>query len=180
MKIYTRRGDRGETSLAGGKRVKKDALRVEAYGEVDELNSVLGWALAVLQDADLREDLSSVQEDLFAIQAQLADPAFDPAKAKEKTRVTAGRIERFEKSIDRCMAEVGRLKSFVLPGGSPASAALHVARAVCRRAERRVVALAGQEAVPEHAIRYLNRLSDLLFALAVLAHKRSGVELRRW
>jgi cob(I)alamin adenosyltransferase len=180
MTIYTRRGDTGETALARGKRVKKDALRVEAYGEVDELNSVLGWALAVVEDEELREPLSSVQEDLFAIQAQLADPAYDAAKAKEKTRLTAGRIERFEKSIDRCMGEVGRLKSFVIPGGSPASAALHVARAVCRRAERRVVALAQRETVPESAVQYLNRLSDLLFALALVAHKRSGVEVKKW
>ncbi|MBI2060548.1 MAG: cob(I)yrinic acid a,c-diamide adenosyltransferase [Nitrospirae bacterium] len=180
MKIYTRKGDEGETSLMGGKRVKKYSLRVEAYGEVDELNSVLGWMLTQLADAELRADLSDVQNDLFAIQAQLADPAYGKHRVKEKTAIPPDRIGRFEGSIDRCMAEVGPLKSFVLPGGTPESAALHVARTVCRRAERRVVELSRKEPVPALAIRYLNRLSDLLFAMALAAQKRGGTEPKKW
>ena len=180
MKIYTKRGDGGETSLMGGKRVRKDSLRVEAYGDVDELNSVLGWTLTILKDVVLRKDLEGVQNDLFAIQAQLADPTYGKRRAKEKTAIPPDRIERFERSIDRCMDSVGPLKSFVLPGGTPESAALHLARTVCRRAERRVVALARRESVPRIAIQYLNRLSDLLFAMALSAHKQGGGELTKW
>lgn len=180
MKIYTRGGDQGETSLFGGKRVRKNTPRVSAYGDVDELNAALGCSLASIKIGDLRDEIENIQRDLFALQAQLADPRYDPAKAKEKTRLTEERIAALEAWIDRCMEEVGPLKNFVLPGGTSGASLLHLARTICRRAERSVLSLSESEAVPPIVVKYLNRLSDLLFAVALVENKRAGVESKPW
>ncbi len=175
MKIYTRTGDTGETALFGGGRVAKDHPRVAAYGDVDELNSVLGLVRAT-DPADFHDALlEAIQRDLFAIGGHLATP--DPervAKALAKAELASGRVAEFERAIDAADAELAPLKAFVLPGGTPKAATLHLARTVCRRAERHVVHLAQLESVPELFLVYLNRLSDLLFTLARLANHRAG------
>lgn len=181
MKIYTRTGDTGETALFGGGRVGKDDPRVAAYGEVDELNAVLGWVLAVEPASFERELLLGVQRDLFAIGGQLASP--DPskvAKALTKAALEDARVGALEQAIDRADAALAPLEAFVLPGGAPKAAAFHVARTVCRRAERHVVALDHAQGVPPLIVRYLNRLSDLLFTLARLANHEAGVTEERW
>ena len=185
MKIYTKTGDRGETGLFGGQRVRKDHVRVEAYGEVDELSSTLGVAIAHLEAAGQDEPaagLRRVQADLFTVGANLATPAPEDG-GRENAYIPAldpARVEALERWIDAAEAELEPLKSFILPGGAPAAAALHLARTVCRRAERRVVALAHEAHVaPEHVV-YLNRLSDLLFTLARLANHQAGVEDVTW
>jgi cob(I)alamin adenosyltransferase len=169
-KVYTRTGDAGETSLVGGARVSKADLRVEAYGEVDELNSVLGLARASLEDQELDQVLALVQNHLFTVGGDLASPA-----AIEVPRVTEAFVRELEELSDRFLAQLEPLREFILPGGSRGGAALHLARAVARRAERRVVALAGSEDVNDQTIIYLNRLSDLLFILARVVNNRSGV-----
>ncbi len=176
MKIYTRTGDRGETSLFGGQRVPKDHLRVEAYGTVDELNACLGWARTLLPPGEVADVVEAVQNDLFTLGADLATPE----EGAEVPRVPAAWVERLEGWIDRAQERVPPLRSFVLPGGAPAAAALHLARTVCRRAERRVVALARTEPVNPELIRYLNRLSDLLFVLARQANREAGVPEPPW
>jgi len=178
VKIYTRRGDHGETDLFAGGRVPKDALRVEAYGEVDELNASLGVAAAASEQSDVIELLQCIQRHLFQLGARLATASADRGGAA--SGVGDGDVEALETSIDRHEAELEPLRSFVLPGGSPAAAALHAARTVCRRAERRVVQLAREEQVEEVVLRYLNRLSDLLFVLARLDNHRSGVAEIEW
>jgi cob(I)alamin adenosyltransferase len=181
VKLYTRTGDGGETSLFGGGRVPKDDVRVAAYGEVDALNAALGVATAV-DPADFeRKLLDGVQRDLFAIGGQLASPKpARVAKALEKAAITEGLVEQLERAIDRCDAELEPLKAFVLPGGTLKAALLHAARTDCRRAERSVVTLARRETVPPIILQYLNRLSDLLFALARVANRRAGVPDRTW
>ncbi len=180
MKIYTRTGDGGDTGLFGGGRVRKDHVRVAAYGDVDELNSVLGAARAAapgFHDALLE----AVQRDLFAIGGHLATP--DPDKVRhalEKAELSATRITEFEDAIDAADDRLPPLTAFILPGGTPAAAAFHVARTVCRRAERSVVTLADATEVPPLFITYLNRLSDLLFTLARLANHREGVGDVTW
>lgn len=181
MKIYTKTGDGGETGLFGGKRVPKDNLRVTAYGDVDELNSVIGVVLATPPHDVESELLGEVQKDLFAIGGQLASP--DPkkvAKALAKAVVPEGRVSAFEATIDRADTELGPITAFVLPAGTPKAAAFHVARTVCRRAERAVVALNREHAVDPVILVYLNRLSDLLFTLARLANRKAGVADRTW
>lgn len=182
LKIYTKTGDRGETGLFGGMRVAKDDARVEAYGDVDELNSVLGMALAASDDAEMVAGLRLVQADLFTLGARLATPAAADGGRENPwiPRLDPGRVAEMEAWIDRAEEELEPLKSFVLPGGSPAAAALHLARTVCRRAERRVVSLARTATIEEGVIVYLNRLSDLLFTLARLANRRAGVEDVPW
>jgi cob(I)alamin adenosyltransferase len=185
MKIYTKTGDRGETGLFGGGRVPKDHVRVAAYGEVDELNSVLGVAIAQLGapvQAELGPMLREVQADLFVIGANLATPpAEDGGRPKPHVPVLdPARIAALEAWIDAADGELEPLRSFVLPGGTAAAAALHLARTVCRRAERRVVTLAREATVhPDHVV-YLNRLSDLLFTLARLANHRAGLPDVPW
>lgn len=181
MRIYTRRGDGGETGLLGGGRVSKAHPRVNAYGDVDELAAVLGWALTVVADPVIRERLATVQPDLFVIGAILAAPR-PPAGRNRPPLPTldASRVATFEAWIDEADAELPPLRAFIFPGGSPGGAALHVARTVCRRAERRVVALAAEEPVDEGVIAYLNRLSDLLFVFARLENRRAGVPEREW
>ena len=180
MKIYTRTGDSGETGLFGGGRVAKDALRVEAYGTVDELNSLLGVAAAAGLPDDLGTLITRLQSELFDLGADLATPPDSTARAESVVRVSPGQIDAMETEIDRCESELEPLTSFILPGGSPGGALLHHARTVCRRAERRTVSLAQAEAVSETVVPYLNRLSDLLFVMARLANSRSGTSETKW
>jgi cob(I)alamin adenosyltransferase len=175
-RIYTRAGDAGETSLGDGSRVAKTDLRIEAYGTVDELNSVVGFALAGELPAEFRPWLEQVQNDLFDLGADLSVPLEDE---RERLRVAPGQVERLEELCDLVNEELEPLKSFVLPGGTEAAARLHVARAVCRRAERRSVALAEAHDVNPAALAYLNRLSDLLFILARAANAGSQEPLWR-
>ncbi len=172
-KIYTRRGDDGSTGLFGGPRVRKDDLRVAAYGEVDELNSALGMAREELPEGDLRALVDSFQSELFALGAELATPDAEKAP-KEVPRITAASITRLEQEIDRLTEELPPMKNFILPGGTRAGAALHFCRTVCRRAERKVVELAEAEQVSPEALAWLNRLSDLLFTMARAAVLRAG------
>ena len=183
MKIYTKTGDRGETGLFGGGRVPKDHVRVDAYGEVDELNSTLGLVVLQLEAAGLGDfGLRQVQADLFTLGANLATPAPEDGGRENAyiPALDAARTEALERAIDAADRELEPLTSFILPGGSPAGAMLHLARTVCRRAERRVVALSHEATVREEYIMYLNRLSDLLFTLARLANRRSGVLDSPW
>lgn len=179
MKIYTKTGDLGETSLLGGMRVSKDHLRVAAYGDVDETNAGLG-AVRALAREPLERLLLSIQRDLFAIGAQLADPSHKVAAKRAKAVVTADRVRRLEKAIDARQEKLPPLRSFVLPGGTPAAALLHQARTVCRRAERSVVTLARDADVDPRIIVYLNRLSDLLFVLARSENHDAGLAEDRW
>lgn len=181
MRIYTRTGDKGETGLFGGGRVPKDAPRVEAYGAVDELNAALGWALASLSNEEVRSRIQSVQPDLFTLGAHLATPPTREGRRRpDLPSLDEGRIAELEAWIDQAEEPLPPLRSFILPGGSPGGAALHLARTICRRAERRVVALAAEESVPEEILVYLNRLSDLLFVLARLENHAAGAAERPW
>jgi len=181
MKIYTKTGDTGDTSLFGAGRVRKDDPHVAAYGDVDELNSVLGFAMACDPSASEADLLTGVQHDLFAIGGQLASPEPEKvSKALEKAELSDDRVAALEAAIDRADDELEELTAFVLPGGTQKSAAFHVARTVCRRAERSVVALGATQPVLPIIVVYLNRLSDLLFTLARLANHRAGVTDRTW
>lgn len=180
-KIYTKTGDDGFTGLFGGGRVEKDDERVDAYGEIDELNAQLGVVRAVELMPRVDEVVVPIQRDLFSIGALLATP--DHEKMREqlaKARIDDERIAELERAIDGCDRELEPLRAFIVPGGTPKSAALHVARTVCRRAERRVVALRRTVPVPELVVIYLNRLSDLLFMLARVANKRAGAGEVTW
>ena len=178
MKLYTRTGDSGETSLFDGTRVKKHDPRVDAYGEVDELNAWLGFVRSSEIDDDLDAELVQIQRDLFALGAQLADPADKIANRVTKAALDDDDVMRLEQLIDRLEAEVPPLRRFILAGGIPAGAALHVARTVCRRAERRIVSLT--PAVDAVLVRYVNRLSDLLFVLARAVNYRAGAAETEW
>ena len=181
MKIYTKTGDAGDTGLFGGGRVPKDDPRVEAYGDVDELNAVLGMARALERMPRIDEVLVPVQRDLFAIGALLATPDREKmAQHLEKARIDDLRVVELEQAIDDAESELEPLRAFIVPGGTPKAAALHVARTVCRRAERRVVALQHSVELPGLVVVYLNRLSDLLFNLARLANKRAGAGEVTW
>jgi cob(I)alamin adenosyltransferase len=174
VKVYTRRGDGGETDLFGGARVGKDDLRVETYGAVDELNACLGAAAAATASPDLRTLAEELQARLFDLGAHLAAP--DPAR-REKSQLPGPRqadVDALEARIDAFEGELAPLKRFVLPGGTVAAAHFHLARTVCRRAERRTVALARSESVDPLALRFLNRLSDLLFVMARVENRRAG------
>ena len=181
MKIYTKTGDAGDTGLFGGGRVPKDDARVEAYGDVDELNAVLGLVRAVEPLPRIDEVLVPIQRDLFSIGALLATPDLDKMhRHLEKASIDSRRIEALEHAIDECDRELEPLKAFIIPGGSRKGAALHVARTVCRRAERRVVHLQHDVEIPELVVIYLNRLSDLLFTLARLANVLTGAGEVTW
>jgi cob(I)alamin adenosyltransferase len=169
MKIYTRTGDHGETSLFGGMRVPKNDARIEAYGTVDELNSLLGVARAASLPHDIDGVLHQVQIDLFEIGAHLASPG-----TSRFPGVDASRIAELETAIDAMERELAPLTSFILPAGAASAAQLHVARTVCRRAERCVVALHDESAATQSTIAYLNRLSDYLFVAARFANLRAG------
>ena len=188
LRIYTRTGDQGDTGLFGGERVRKDDVRVEAYGTVDELNAVLGVARVQAEDGELRETLAALQDRLFAVGADIATP-MEAATRRGRVsieRIGPERVEALEHLIDRFEAELPPLTRFILPGGTATAAALHLARVVCRRAERQCVTLAhleteaGRPAVNPEVVRYLNRLSDLLFVMARVANRRQGVEDIVW
>jgi cob(I)alamin adenosyltransferase len=178
LKIYTKTGDSGETSLFDNTRVSKADARVDAYGEVDELNACLGAARAAGLDAELSAVLELIQQELFAIGARLADPSQRIAARVTKADILDAQIARLETTIDRLEAELPPLRRFILPGGSAAGSLLHLARTVCRRAERRVIALPAP--VDPIVVIYLNRLSDLLFVMARAANHRSGVPETEW
>lgn len=178
-KIYTRTGDDGTTALGSRKRVSKDSPRVRAYGSVDELNSFIGLALAQELSPRLAETLPAIQNQLFHLGAELSFPTGEGEEFKIP-RIEAHHIKSLESLIDELNAVVGPLENFILPGGSPGAAALQVARAVCRRAERRAVTLGREEAVRPEALAYLNRLSDLLFVMARYENKQRGVEEPLW
>lgn len=178
-KIYTRGGDAGSTSLGGGQRVKKSALRIEVYGTVDELSSQIGAALAAGLDGRLSEPLSRVQNELFNLGSDLcmldADKRKTPVPCIEQRHVDA-----LEAILDELTSELGPLQNFILPGGSEGAARLHVARTICRRAERLLVALDAEEPVGEANLRYLNRLSDALFVMARYQNLRAGIDDVLW
>lgn len=183
MKIYTKTGDEGETSLFGGGRVPKDDLRVRAYGDVDEANAAIGLA-AALDPAPFESALlQKIQRDLFTVGAELATP--DPAKlgkalARTGAAIGPAGVGALENAIDTHEATLSPLKNFILPGGTPKAAALHLARTVCRRAERSVVALSREQAINPLIVHYLNRLSDLLFVLARAVNAHAGKSDITW
>ena len=170
-RIYTRGGDRGETGLIGGQRVPKDHVRVEAYGAVNELNAQLGLVRALVDDAEMKAVLDAVQHRLFDLGAELATPSTHPVTA---ALIVPGHIEGLEHIIDRYQGRLPALRAFILPGGTQAAASLHVARTIARRAERRLVTLARTEPINPELLRYLNRLSDMLFVLARMANHQAG------
>ncbi|HEX2721621.1 MAG TPA: cob(I)yrinic acid a,c-diamide adenosyltransferase [Gemmatimonadaceae bacterium] len=181
MKIYTKTGDAGQTGLFGGGRVSKDDPRVEAYGDVDELNASLGVARAVEMMPRIDEVLVPIQRDLFSLGALLATP--DREKMHDhlaKAQIDDARIRELEAAIDTCDRELEPLRAFIVPGGTPKAAQLHVARTVCRRAERRVIHLQKEVEIPQIVVVYLNRLSDLLFTLARVANTRAGAGEVTW
>jgi len=179
MKIYTKTGDEGQTGLFGGPRVPKDDIRIEAYGTVDELNAALGWARCQALPPMIDACLLRVQSELFSVGAELATP--DPAK-HGTALIGEPHIRALEQAIDELDATLPPLKNFILPGGSPAASAMHIARAICRRAERRVVTLATQPATSVSAaiVRYLNRLGDYLFVAARAAGQHAGAAEIPW
>jgi cob(I)alamin adenosyltransferase len=179
MRIYTKTGDAGETGLFGGPRVPKDDARVEAYGEVDELNGAIGAARARGLDPEIDGILAAVQDQLFTVGAELATPPGARARSAVPP-VAPGWVAALEGAIDRFETELPPLRHFILPGGSAPGADLHVARAVCRRAERRVVALHHREPVVPEVLSLLNRLSDFLFVAARLANQRAHVAEITW
>ena len=179
VKIYTKTGDSGETSLFDNTRVSKADARVDAYGEVDEVNACLGAARAAGVDPDTSVLIEALQKDLFALGARLADPSARIAARVSKAAIGDADVQRLEQAIDRLEATLPPLRRFILPGGSAAGALLHLARTVCRRAERRVIGL-GAGAVDPTLIVYLNRLSDLLFVMARAVNHRAGAPETEW
>jgi cob(I)alamin adenosyltransferase len=178
-KVYTRGGDDGSTSLGGGRRVPKDSARVEAYGTVDELNAQIGSAVASGLDPELAEILTGIQNDLFHLGSDLCTPE-DEKQRRTVPRIEQRQVDALEGTMDRLTAELGPLENFILPGGSPGAARLHIARTVCRRAERDVVRLSREEPVGPHTVQYLNRLSDALFVMARRENQRSDVPDVYW
>lgn len=178
MKIYTRTGDDGTTGLLGATRVPKHDARVEAYGSVDELNAALGLTRAADPKGPLDAELAAIQRALFRVGAELAAP--EPEKLNAESRIADDEITELERLIDRLEKELPRLHQFILPGGATPGAQLHVARTVCRRAERRVTALAGRDRVEPRLVRYLNRLADLLFVMARWCNHRAGAAETTW
>jgi cob(I)alamin adenosyltransferase len=177
MRIYTKTGDKGETSLFGGKRVPKDALRIEAYGTVDELNSLLGLCRSLNPPSQLIDILVQIQNDLFVLGGDLAAPSESSTPVQ---RIQQADVDLLERTIDEIDPKLEPLRSFILPGGTQLAATLHAARAVCRRAERLVVRLAREEPIGEQSLIYLNRLSDLLFVLARHANRLAGQSEVKW
>ena len=180
MKIYTRRGDGGDTDLFGGARVGKESRRVEAYGAVDELNALIGACAAASEHEDLRSIGQAVQSLLFELGATLASAPPRSGGGGPQPKLGPGDSAQLEVHIDKLELELPPLKTFILPGGTTAGAAFHVARAVCRRAERRSVDLHREEPVCEDVLRFLNRLSDLLFVMARVENRRAGVDEVAW
>ncbi|RQD66902.1 MAG: cob(I)yrinic acid a,c-diamide adenosyltransferase [Tindallia sp. MSAO_Bac2] len=162
MQIYTKTGDKGETSLFDGKRVRKDEVRVESYGTIDELNSYIGFARHFVEDQDIADILQRIQRELFDVAGELATT--DRDKFPEK--IEQSHIDVLERIIDTYLEKIDKMDAFIIPGSSKGSAALHVARTICRRGERRILRLSREEPVSEHLMKYVNRLSDVLYALA--------------
>jgi cob(I)alamin adenosyltransferase len=177
--MYTRTGDKGETGLFSGEKTPKDSLRVEAYGTVDELSSSIGLARALSDDNDVGRILERVQGDLFLVSAELATLPKKNGRVKP-SEITEQSVKSLEEDIDRLDTELPQLSEFIFPDGTRSAAALHLARSIARRAERRTVTLSRKEEIPAQVIPYLNRLSSLLFVLARIANKRSGVEEAKW
>ncbi|VVB57944.1 Cobalamin adenosyltransferase [Candidatus Anstonella stagnisolia] len=179
MKIYTKKGDKGETALYSGQLVPKDNMRVAAYGEVDELNAFVGLARAYSNDSEIKELLKKVQKSLFDVGADLATP-IDAKTPKPVSRITPSHSQELEASIDKVEEELKPLTTFILPMGSKDACYLHLCRSVCRRAERKVVTLSHTEKINEEVVIYLNRLSDFFFMLARLSNKRAHVQEEPW
>jgi cob(I)alamin adenosyltransferase len=177
--MYSRTGDKGETGLFSGERVPKNSLRVEAYGDVDELSSWIGYTRSLLKDKEVDEMLETVQRDLFLVCADLATRP-EKGRPQKAAQVSDAMVKRLEEAIDRLDAELPPLSTFIVPSGTNAATGLHVARTIARRAERRTVTLTQREDVNPQLVPYLNRLSSLLFALARIVNKRSGVEEAGW
>jgi len=177
-RMYTRTGDKGETGLFSGERVPKDSLRIEANGAVDELSCWIGYTRSLAEGDQVDAILEGIQQDLFLVGAELA--TIHGKSVLEKGEVTQAMVKRLEEEIDRLDAELPPLSTFILPGGTGPAAALHVARAIARRAERRTVTLVQQENLNPELVPYLNRLSSLLFVLARVVNKRAGVEEKKW
>lgn len=178
MKIYTRTGDKGETGLGSGDRVSKASVRLHAYGTVDELNAILGVAIASGLDSGLQQAVGRIQQELFVLGADLALPL--DAKSRYSVRVGEDLVAVLERDIDRWQTELPPLRHFILPSGTRGGAMLHFARTVCRRAERWVADLQTTEAINEYALQYLNRLSDWLFVAARVANLRTGNPETQW
>ena len=180
MKIYTKTGDRGETGLFGGKRVRKDNPRIVAYGDVDELNALVGVARGLMENKEMDAVLHKIQNDLFDIGAVLATPEKKKLEGKASGFIRQEDIAYLEKTIDRLETELVPLRSFILPGGSAPAAALHVARTVCRRAEREIVRLSESEPVELDLLAYINRLSDCLFVMARWINHKNKIADTIW
>lgn len=180
-KIYTRTGDDGTTALGSGKRIRKDSARVAAYGTIDETNAAIGMARVHIAEShpELDAMLARIQNDLFDLGAELSVPATGEEQKTPRLEITAAQVKRLENEIDRLNAELQPLRSFVLPGGSPGAAALHMARTICRRAERLMVSLAAEpnETVSPVALQYVNRLSDLLFVASRYVNDRGRSDI---
>ena len=177
MKIYTKTGDLGETSLMGGTRVHKDDLRIHAYGDIDELNAVLGLCRTNNSNEQIEKILHQLQIELFDLGSDLATPLESPVKVP---RVQESQVKQLEEWIDMIDEQLDPLQNFILPGGSELAAEIHIARTVCRRAERKIVTLQNSAIIGEAVVKYVNRLSDLLFMMARLANKISGNPEEKW
>lgn len=180
MKIYTKTGDGGETSLLGGNRVSKNSIRIEAYGTIDELNSFIGLAITEVKDLDVKSLLLKIQNHLFIVGSDLAAPKNKKSKKHKIQRVPSKFYKDIEKAIDYYDAKLESLKNFILPGGSKSAALLHVCRTIARRAERRVVALNDMVKIGKNIIIFLNRLSDLFFVLARFENKIDDYPDIKW
>jgi cob(I)alamin adenosyltransferase len=180
MKIYTKTGDKGETSLFGGERVSKNSIRIEAYGTIDELNAFIGLAISETNSEKTKEALLKLQSQLFVLGADLATPDTEKNKKLEITRTPSEFYEEAEKTIDEFESHLEELKNFILPGGTKCAAYLHVCRTIARRAERAVVALNNDVKVGDNIIIFLNRLSDLFFVLARYENKVSNTPDIKW
>ncbi len=178
-RIYTKSGDKGNTSLIGGKRVSKASRRIEAYGDIDETNAILGIISSSIAYNDIKDLLLKIQNELFTLGSDLADPSY-PDNPYNIPRISRGMVKDIELEVDRYQEEVGEIRYFILPGGSKEGALLHLARTVARRAERSIVRLAEEEEINPQIIEYINRLSDLLFILARVVNKREGIKDVRW
>ncbi len=179
MKIYTGFGDKGKTALFGGDTVSKDHLRVQVYGDLDELNSWLGLLAAEENHPELKKMITEIQADIFSASSEIATPA-ESTREKFKTRITTGNCKKIEKWIDETESKLTPLQNFILPGGSPQAARYHIARTVCRRAERNLTTLVKQTDEYGEIIVFINRLSDLLFVLARMANKNAGQDDILW
>jgi cob(I)alamin adenosyltransferase len=178
--MYTRTGDRGETGLFSGERVPKDSLRVEAYGTVDELSAWIGYTRSLIEVDEINAILERIQEDLFLVGVELATRQKRSSRQKAKVEVTQAMVDHLEEEIDKLDAELPPLSTFIVPDGTPAAAALHVARTIARRAERRTVTLINSEKLNPVLVQYLNRSSSLLFVLARVVNKRAGIGEKKW